>query len=307
MIAAKKTRKAKRSNNSRLHAVIAWLLGPGKTALIAAAAFVLIGGGTYLAWLNLGERIIAAPDYWLDPQRVEITPQPEWVHSDVRAEALGDPTLDGRLSLMEDDLCARIEGAFKRHPWVAEVARVEKLYPASVRVELKYRRPVCMVKVADELLPVDADGFLLPERDFSPGEKADYPCLEGVDRGPIAPPGNRWPDAKVVGGAEIAAALGHAWKAMGLHRIIPLEADPTVERMPNQSRRSAEPFFALLTRGGTRILWGYAPRAGAADELPVEEKVARLKRYLAEHDTLDDPRNRQKLLDVRTMPPSVGR
>ena len=88
-----------------------------------------------------------SPDYRIGPEQVEITPQPPWIQqSDIRAEVFRNPTLDGPLSIMDDDLAERIANAFARHPWVAKVERVTKQY-GSVKVELVYRKPVCMVEV----------------------------------------------------------------------------------------------------------------------------------------------------------------
>jgi hypothetical protein len=187
---------------------------------------------------------------------------------------------------------------------VATVLRVNK---QNLKVELVYRRPVCMVEVPGGLLPVDSEGILLPPGDFSPSEAAGYLRLTGVDRGPTVAPGSRWPDAKVLGGAEIAAVVGPAWGAMRLQRIVPLAADPAAAAVVggDSGRRSAEPFFALLTRGGTRILWGYAPGANAMGELPAAEKLARLQRYLADHDTLEGRQGQPQEFDVRTMRPSM--
>jgi len=316
MSAAKK-RKARTVAPAWSRGLWSWLLGPGRSALIAAVLVAVIGGGVCWALIKFKDRILGSPEYRLDCQQVEITPLPDWIHSDIRAEVFGDPTLDGPLSIMDDDLAERIGRAFERHPWVAKVVRVQPLHPASVRVELEYRRPVCMVEVPGGLYPVDVEGVLLPSGGFSPGEAARYPRLTGVERTPAVPPGRRWPEAKIIGAAEIAAALRPAWEAMRLQRIVPLDADPAVVAVEgivggdasrrNALRRSVEPFFALLTRGGTRILWGYAPGAGAIGELPAEEKVARLQRYLAEHDALDGRGGRRQELDVRTMPPSVAR
>ncbi len=57
-----------------------------------------------------------------------------------------------------------------------------------------------------------------------------------------------------------------------------------------------------MTSGKTRIVWGYAPGAGAIGELPAAEKVARLQRYFAEHDTLDVRQAERHELDVRKLP-----
>jgi hypothetical protein len=287
-----------------------WLLGRGRPLLLTLLLAGLFAGGAIETWRWIGPRVLRSPQYRVTAERVEITPPPEWIHSDVRAEVFRDPALDGPLSLMDDDLAERIYKAFARHPWVAKVIRVNK---QNLKVELVYRRPVCMVEVPGGLLPVDGEGVLLPPGDFSPSEAAGYPRLTGVERGSTVAPGSRWPDAKVLGGAEIAAVIGPAWGAMRLQRIVPLAADPAAAAAggpvggdsPPTGRRSSEPFFALLTGGGSRILWGYAPGVGAMGELPAAEKLARLQRYLADHDTLEGRQGQPQELDVRTMRPSV--
>jgi hypothetical protein len=291
---------AKRQNSS----APAWL------ALAVLASLCVIGGGWYLVWRWLGPRIRHAPERRIAAEQVEVTPPPEWIHSDVRGEVFRDPVLDGPLWIMDDDLVERIANAFSRHPWVAKVVRVTKRPPASVRVELLYRRPVCMVKVPGGLLPVDGEGILLPPEDFSPTEAAHYPQVTGVDRTPAGPPGSRWSDAKVLGGAEIVIALGSAWQSMQFQRIVPLPADPATQTPSDANRRAepadagrrlSEPFFAMVTRGGTRVLWGHAPGANALGELSAAEKVARLQRYLANHDTLEGRDGKPQELDVRNL------
>ncbi len=312
MSAAKK-RKNKGVVPAWLRKAGRWLFGPGRSALIAAAVAAAVGGGIYWAWQEWQDRMLGGPEYRLDPRLVEITPPPDWIHSDIRAEVFRDPALAGRLSIMDEKLGERLARAFERHPWVANVRLVRLHHPSSASVELEYRRPACMVETGGGLYPVDVEGVLLPGGDFSPGEKAGYPRLGGVERIPNVPPGSRWPDARIVGGAEIAAALRSDWEAMDLQRIVPLIADRTVSGARGNPRgraapsRTVEPIFALLTRRGTQITWGYAPGAGAVGEPPSAEKVARLKRYLAEHDTLDGRDGRPQKLDVRTMPPSVAR
>ncbi len=209
---------------------LAWLFGSGRPLLILALVVGIFGGGVYWGWLKTRTRILASPEYRLTAQQVEITPPPEWIHSDVREEAFRDPALSSPLSIMDDDLVERVAKAFAGHPWVAKVLSVAKRYPASVKVELAYRKPVCMVVVPGGLVPVDEGGILLPrgEGDFSPLEATRYPRLEGIDHMPAAPVGSRWTDAKVIGGAEIAAAIGPAWGGLGLRSIVPLAADPTI-------------------------------------------------------------------------------
>ena len=86
----------------------------------------LFGGGSFLAWRRLKTRILAAPEYRVGPEQVEITPLPAWIHSDIRGEVFRDPKLDGPLSIMDDDLVDRIKDAFAQHPWVDKVTSVRK-------------------------------------------------------------------------------------------------------------------------------------------------------------------------------------
>lgn len=317
-MAAPKKKQPASPGGAWLRGVFSWLLGQGRPALIVLILVGVFGGGACLAWLKLKDRILAAPEYLVGPEQVEVTEQPPWIpRSDVRAEVLRSLTLDRPLSLMDDDLIDRINAAFARHPWVARVSRVAKEY-GSVKVDLVYRKPVCMVEVPGGRLPVDVDAVLLPwlAGDITPLESDRYPLLVRVDPNPTASAGSRWADAKVIGGAEIAAVLVDVWEPMRLYYIEPLPSDPTVvgtggvnvpSAADNSAGRSAEPFFTLVTRGNTptRVLWGYAPGANALGELTAAEKVARLKKYFAVNDTLDGPQGVPQTLDVRKLPPPV--
>jgi len=252
-------------------------------------------GTWFVVWYGLGVReyFLASDEYVVRPEKVEITPLPRWIQTDIRSEVFRNASLDGRLSIMDDDLAERILGAFSLHPWVAKVIRVRKRHPARLEVELVYRRPVCMVEVPGDLLPVDVRGVLLPRGDFSPVEASRYPRLVSIKTVPAGAVGESWGDPRVVGGAEIAAALGEVWDELKLSRIVP--SDPLATGV------AEEPTYTLVTRGGTQILWGRAPSTNAPGELPAADKVARLKEYTAEHGTLEGQDGPQKL-DVHQLP-----
>lgn len=268
---------------------------PYRTALLALALLGLFAGLWVVGWSKVRQRVLASEAYWLKLENVEVTPLPEWIHTDVRAEVIRDASLDRPLSIMDSDLVERIANAFKMHPWVAEVRQVRKHHPARVTVELDYRCPVCMVQVPGGLLPVDAQGVLLPSTDFSPLEAGRYPRLVGIDSAPVGPPGERWGDARVAGAAEIAAAFGPAWERLGLERIVCTTAI--------SAGRVQDETYELLTRGGTRVLWGRAPSAEIPSEVPAAEKVARLEKYAAQRGSLDGP-NGPGDLDIRTLEPA---
>ena len=258
-------------------------------ALVIVAGFS--AGAVYL-WREVGDRVLSSHEYRLTIDRVDITPAPDWIHADVRAEVFRDASLDRPLSIMDPELTEWIGTAFSLHPWVGEVSRVTKRYPARVEVELAWRRPVCMVReTSGRLLPVDVTGVLLPSDDFSPNEIERYPRLEGIETVPVGPAGNRWGDARVLGGAEIAAAFGPSWQQLSLDRIVPLRSGMSTDE---------EPTYELSTRGGTKIIWGRAPNTDMPGEVPAVDKVARLKKYRQEYGTLEGT-NGPQTLDVRSL------
>jgi hypothetical protein len=112
----------------------------------------------------------------------------------------------------------------------------------------------------------------------------------GVDSSPIGPPGTWWGDARVVGAAEIANALGEVWADLKFDRIV---ATP---RLDSSSRDDC--VYELYTRLGTRILWGRAPGTKLPSEPPAEDKVARLKEYAAQYGSLEGMKGPQEI-DLR--------
>jgi len=269
--------------------VLGLLLGPGRPLTIAVLAAGVVLVGWYFVWSKVRQRVLSSDDYLVTAAKVEITPAPAWIHSDVRGEAFRNASLDGPLSIMDDDLVERIGNAFSLHPWVAEVSRVGKHHPARVEIDLVYRRPVCVVEVPGDLLPVDGRGVLLPPGDFSPVEKSRYPRLTGVDTYPLSTAGEPWGDARVAGGAEIAAALAEVWEQFKLAKIVSMAGDA-----------ADEPVYTLVTRGGTRIYWGRSPGSPRPGGLTVPEKIDRLREYIAEHGNLEG-RSAPQSLDINRL------
>ena len=276
-----------------LRLTVAFLVGPGRTLTLTVIIVAGFTGGAWAVWRRVEKHVENSADYLVKIDQIAITPQPEWVRSDIRAEAFRNASSPDRpLSSLDDNLAERIHIAFMLDPWVAK-AKVTKSAAAQVRVDIEYRRPACMVELAAgptvELLPVDGLGVWLPGEDFSQKQKESYPCLAGIDRRPIQPVGHAWGDARVVDGAAIAAALLPVWQPLKLYRI----------RCVSQTV-AVRPMFELYTRMGTKIVWGYAS-GRTASEPGVDEKVARLQQYAAAHGGLDGGQP----LDARSLPARV--
>jgi hypothetical protein len=273
-----------------LRRVIAAITGPRRPLALSLLLLAVFFGSWYLVWRDVRGHVLASSQYVVGPQDVEITPLPPWIHSDIRADAYRTASLDGPLSVLDDRLTERIASAFSLHPWVAKVRRVSKRYPARVQIDLDYRRPVLMVQVPGNLLPVDPRGVLLPGGDLSAVEKSRFPCLVGVDRRPLGTAGEAWGDARVAGAAAIADALADAWQELKLAQIVPLP--------PGSSGVAEDSMYALLTRSGTRIIWGRPPGENTPGEPSAADKVAWLKTYAAQRGTLEG-RDGPQQLDLR--------
>jgi len=286
-MAISRAKKRAAKEPGRLARLALFLWGPGRPVLLAGVAIAALAIGWYAVWRRVGPGVLASEDYRVTVEKVDVTPPPDWIHTDIRGEVFRAASFDRSLSLTDDDLTERIAGAFALHPWVARVGRVEKRHPARVVVEVEYRRPVCMVEVLGELLPVDAEAVLLPKEDFSPVEASAYPRLVGVKTPPVGATGERWGDARVIGGAAIADVLGEVWEKMNLAVIVPSE--PPIPGV------TADLTFTLVTRLGTRIFWGRPPGRDGPGEIPAEEKLARLEEYFKRYGTLEGRDGPQEL------------
>ena len=110
------------------------LSGPGRTAtlgLLVLAAFV---AWAVAVFMHVEKHIRDSPDYIVTVEKLSITPPPDWIRRDIRAEVFRTATSPERpLSILDDDVAERIALAFRLHPWVAK-AKVEKKATARINV-----------------------------------------------------------------------------------------------------------------------------------------------------------------------------
>jgi hypothetical protein len=253
------------------------------------AIVAVVGGGGYWAWSKLRDSVTGQSHYSITAESIVLSPQPDWIKADVKTEALRDASLELPLPLLDDALAERISKAFAFHPWIAEVKQVRKAVPSQVIVDVVYRKPACMVELPEGLglYAVDASAYLLPTKDFldDPRRAHGYPRLTGIVNLNMGRLGMRWPDPFVQGGAAVAAALETAWPRLNLARIAP----------SLDSISSPTPRFELVTRLGTRIVWGSAPGQETAGEMPAARKVESLLRYANDNGSLEGRTGPQRL------------
>jgi hypothetical protein len=270
---------------------VKFLVGPGRTVALALLILVLFGAAWYWGWQEVHGDVLASPEYMLSAEDIVVSNRPDWMRFDIREKVFRDASLHQNLSIMDPDLNERIASAFSLHPWVARVNRVSKRYPASVVVDLEYRHPVCMVHIGSQIIPVDVEGNALPAWDLPPSEMDRYPRLVCADLStPRGPVGEQWGDPRVVGAAEIAAALGDRWKSCHFDRIEPVPAP--------DSNRIGDAVYHLHTRSGTIVVWGRAPGVTTPGAPTTAEKLAYLDEEIQRYGTLEGPNDWERHLDL---------
>lgn len=244
----------------------------GLAALAVMAAASLLG---WTLWSRFGERVSATDGTTVIlTENVELVGAAPWVPGDLKAEALRDASLDGGLPLDDPELPRRLARAFDMHPWVRQVMRVELRHPAAAFVEIRCREPVAMVGVPGGLLAVDAEGVVLPSKDFTAESAANYPKLAGIESGPQGADGVAWGDPVVEEGAALAAALGPEWKALRLVECRPLRGTSNAPRQ-----------WELAGEDGLVILFGSSPGREHGSEPTAAVKIARLRELAAQPTT----------------------
>jgi hypothetical protein len=269
------------------------LLLPRTRVLVALAVVGLLGWGMQSLWQQVAPSVIQRNQHLLQAERITSTSLPAWISAEVCAEVVRNAGLDGRLSLLDDAFSQVIEDAFVLHPWVSSVERITKQYPQGVHVELTYRRPVAVVEMSGRegvlFVPIDRHGVHLPPGDVPELRKRYMPRIGGIVGRP--PVGQAWPDPRVIGAAELAEKLREQWEPLCLVDILP-SARPEI--------RDGSRFFVydLITRGGTRVVWGAAPGTAPPKEDPFDAKLTRLQDCVEKHGPVDSVRG-PAIVDVR--------
>ncbi|GAA4437869.1 hypothetical protein [Bremerella cremea] len=256
-------------------------------AIVAAFVLVMVAG-----WNHYADQFAAREEFLLSPRDILITTPPAWIQSNVLSDSVEEASLPEQLDLRDRELTSKIAATFTAHPWVRQVHKVVKQYPAKVLVELEYRRPVAMVEVefVDEgavrrgLIPVDVEGTVLPPGDFSRIQANDrYPRIHIDLKRPMVEAGMKWDDLRVAEAASIASLLVGHWSELKLNRIVVKE----------DGGRHYE-----LESDTTRIIWGSPPGQELPQETLANHKVQVMLQKAAESAISDN--NASPALDLRT-------
>jgi len=278
---------------------VRFLLRPQNRGLVLTAAVIVAAvTGSIYAWRRWGQPAMRSAEYVVTPERITVTPQPTWIHSNVKAEVLRSVGAQ-QFDLHDRKLVEQLAQAFVLNPWVNNVIRIQKRFPAQVDVELQYRRPVMVVKLdAPEeqgLLFLDAASILLPSADFAPSQAKSYLRIMASGETPAGIYGTPWGSERIAGAARIAAAWSNRWQPLGLYWIV--------------AARSAggELVYELRTQDDkVRVVWGVAAGHESTGEPSVEQKIAALEQYVRDKGPLSRD-GAPSLIDLRELAGSAAK
>ena len=221
---------------------------------------------------SLGKR----SEYHVSFGQIQIHPRPESpVPGDLleQVERLAD--FHRELSILDERLTADVAAAFGKHPWVSKVVRVQKAFPASISVELEYRRPVATVQVSGLRIPVDGHAVILPMQDLSKADVDRYPLITNIYLKPTVKPGTVSTDPALIAATKLADLLREKWSPLKLEAI-------SATKLASGSTAADSIMLELRTKGGSKILWGRVPGSDHPGELEPTQKIRRLENYLTE-------------------------
>lgn len=250
---------------------------PGRFTRLARRVFDVASAFGRRRWLTIiGIAAFAAGARWglgrmeqtvrqmpaSSPQpRLQLADLPDWATKEGWTPRLASAvSLEKTDGWLDDQLTENVAARFRRSGWVKDVRWVRKYADGSVRVSCEFRRPVGMVQTHEGFVPVDIEGYRLPEvyDRLSPG----WIMVTGVASQP-PPPGQRWDDGDVRAGVRLTALiLDQPWA----NRITAIDVSNYRGR-----RDPGRHHIVLATQQGTRIRWGSAPGEEIEEPTPAEK------------------------------------
>ncbi len=258
-------------------------------SMVGPIALLLTG---YLGWRFYGAKALDTKYYALRKENIHISDPPPWLRSDVVSEVFTESGLE-RMSLLDDQTSAVIAKAFDSHPWVRKTHRVQRMAAGQVMINLEFRQPIAMVHcvaggpstsvdrsqgersegVAEQesFLPVDTEGVLLPTKDFTQADIANYLLIyaQSVRASDYPRVGMILGDSQIQE-AILLARLVEPLRASGQMKLSSIYVYPAT--ISQRSRWKLE----LTTKGGPRILWGSPPGKEGSSEPTANAKLKRL-------------------------------
>lgn len=253
-------------------------------ALLSVVGPLVLASLGYFGWRYWGAERLDRALYSLTAERLDVTPQPDWIPGNVKDEVLSSGAL-ADISLLDRQATSSIARAFDSHPWVQETVLVEKSAGGHVRVRLTYRKPLALIfcqptseseqneplKSKAGFYAVDENGMVLPSDGFVVKSEKDYFLVFTEGAKPPSIAGAAFGDPKISQALLLCKLLEPVRQTWAL-RSIHVQTDPTPS--------TAQPWIlGIVTFNKQQIVWGHAPGLEVSGEAPVPKKIEKLKNF----------------------------
>jgi hypothetical protein len=260
----------------------------------------LLGGAAY-GLQKLKQHVERDIAFSSDPMIVVIKNRPGWMSDNVLQEIAGVARPKGAHSPFDRQLLVDARKALEADPWISHVNEVRRAYTNrpgdTIELDCEFRVPAAWVRWGQYYWLVDRNACKLPEQYSSakmPGEvvgedgRINLRIIDGV-RTPPPEAGRKWEGADLAAGLEMASVL---FNRAYTEEIVKIDVSNYGGR---EDRDAAQ--IALMTRYGTKVLWGRSPSdPDAFIEIRPEQKLASLKDVYDQFGRVD---MRQPWIDVR--------
>lgn len=247
-------------------------------SMVGPMALLLAG---YLGWRYYGAKALDTTYYALKQENIHISDKPSWLKSDVISEVFEQSGL-ANMSLLDDQTSAVIAKAFDNHPWIKKTHRVHRMAGGQIMINAEFRQPLAMVHCQAEpnastgnmdqesFLPVDADGVLLPTKDFSQDDIPNYMLIyaQNIRASDYPRVGMILADPQITEAILLCRFVG-PFRNQSLSKISSVYVYPNPSGKPRWK-------LELTTKGGPRVMWGSAPTHESSTEPTANTKLKRL-------------------------------
>ncbi len=246
--------------------------------LPSVVLLTLCVGGLYLC----RSYVVASEKYRVVAPKLALPePKPQWWEKGFEKQINRACAFAEGASILEKSLLQQIADGYQRCPWVKQVRWVKKQFPNRVEASILIRWPRAAVALGARrglrYYLVGEDAVRLPKTyQHWPQPGLNVPFITGTGAAP-PPPGRPWPERSVLHAIEIVGVLKSSNVIKNSVNITAVDVSNYEGRL---DRTKSE--FLVLAENNCVIEWGRAPGTDKPGELPVEEKIAKFERFLAE-------------------------
>ena len=241
-------------------------------SMIGPSLLLLMG---YFGWRFYGAKNYDAAFYGLRKENLVLTQPPVWLKESVVEQVFHASGLEN-LSLLDSQTPAVLARTIDQHPAVRKTHRVQPISGGQIFVSVEYRTPVAMVHCElndeireilklrkidintngnDRFVPIDKDGVLLPESNFSQSDLMNYLWIyiyaDELKFDPDWKHGNKFTDPRIIEAARLCDLLAPYRSQVKAERVVVF---------PSKDKDAGKRGYGLaIETAGPTFFWGAAP------------------------------------------------